>query len=43
MWLAVAVTMITGADYVLRALRLRRDVGSDYAGGQTSELGEQVP
>ncbi|MCW2642211.1 MAG: CDP-diacylglycerol--glycerol-3-phosphate 3-phosphatidyltransferase [Dactylosporangium sp.] len=44
MWLAVTVTVITGADYVLRALRLRRDGGgSDYGGGPNGEMGEQVP
>jgi CDP-diacylglycerol--glycerol-3-phosphate 3-phosphatidyltransferase len=44
MWLAVAVTVVTGADYVLRALRLRRGGGgSDYAGGPQDQVGEQVP
>jgi CDP-diacylglycerol--glycerol-3-phosphate 3-phosphatidyltransferase len=43
MWLAVAVTVVTGADYVLRALRLRRGGGgSDYAGGPQDQVGEQV-
>jgi CDP-diacylglycerol--glycerol-3-phosphate 3-phosphatidyltransferase len=42
MWLAVVVTLITGADYVLRALRLRRGGGSDLAGGP-AEMEEQLP
>lgn len=48
MWLAVAVTVVTGADYVLRALRLRRagaTVGELAAmSGQTTDtMEEQVP
>jgi CDP-diacylglycerol--glycerol-3-phosphate 3-phosphatidyltransferase len=44
MWLAVLVTVITGADYVLRALRLRREGGgAETAPGTTDAVGEQVP
>jgi CDP-diacylglycerol--glycerol-3-phosphate 3-phosphatidyltransferase len=44
MWLAVVVTVITGADYVLRALRLRRGGSASAAApGTTDEVGEQVP
>jgi CDP-diacylglycerol--glycerol-3-phosphate 3-phosphatidyltransferase len=43
MWLAVGVTVITGVDYVLRAVRLRRG-GRPYAArGPDDELGEDVP
>jgi CDP-diacylglycerol--glycerol-3-phosphate 3-phosphatidyltransferase len=33
MWLAVVVTVVTGVDYVLRALRLRREAAGSGAAG----------
>nr|WP_205862153.1 CDP-diacylglycerol--glycerol-3-phosphate 3-phosphatidyltransferase [Planosporangium thailandense] len=46
MWLAVVVTLVTGADYVLRALRLRRaapGASVEELTGATDTMEEQVP